>query len=87
MIAMDSPTSPTRLAKNALLPAVAADVAGEVVGDQQVGRETHALPADVERQELLLDTSKQHRGDEQVEVAEEPTPPGRGPCSRRRRCG
>ena len=26
MIAMDSPTSPTRLAKNALLPAVAAEL-------------------------------------------------------------
>ena len=40
--------------------------------DQQVGRETHALPADVEEQVGVGQHQQEHRRDEQVEVGEEP---------------
>ena len=59
---------------NAFLAAVAADRAVVVEGDQQVRREADALPADVEQQVVVAQHQQQHRGDEQVEVAEEPPP-------------
>ena len=56
--------------------------------DQQVRRETDALPADVEHHEVVAEHQQQHRRDEQVEVARRTAAgPGRAPCSRPRRCG
>ncbi len=69
---MARPASPTRFIRNAFLPAVAA--LGRVVpeGDQQVRRQTDALPAEVEHHVVVAEHQQQHRRDEQVEVAEEP---------------
>ena len=44
--------------------------------DQQVGRQADALPADVQDQVVVGQHQQQHRGDEQVHVAEEPPPAG-----------
>ena len=68
---MARPASPTRFIRNAFLPAVAAD--GPVVPerDQQVRRQTDALPAEVEHHVVVAEHQQQHRGDEQVEVPEE----------------
>jgi hypothetical protein len=41
-------------------------------GDEQVGRQAHALPADVEGHEVVAEDQQQHRRDEQVQVGEEP---------------
>ena len=40
-------------------------------GDQQVGREADALPAEVQHHVVVAEDQQQHRRDEQVEVAEE----------------
>ena len=39
--------------------------------DQQVTREPDAFPADVQQQVVVGEHQHQHRGDEQVQVAEE----------------
>ena len=57
---------------NAFLAAVAAAGRGVPEGDQQVGRQTDALPAEVEHHVVVAEDQQQHRGDEEVEVAEEP---------------
>ena len=88
MIASDSPTSPTRLTMNAFLAAVAAVGLVLPEPDQQVRREADALPARVQHQVVVGQHQQQHRGDEQVQVAEEPAPlRDRAPCSRPSRCG
>lgn len=43
--------------------------------DQQVRRQADALPAQEEAHEVGREHEHQHRGDEEVEVAEEPAPP------------
>ena len=59
-----------------------------VPADQQVGGQADALPAEVEHHEVVAQHQQQHRGDEQVELGEEPPPAaGRGSCSRPSRCG
>ena len=88
MIAIDSPTSPTRLTMKAFLAAVAARRLVVPEADQQVRRETDAFPADVQQQVAVGEDEEQHRRDEQVEVAEEAAPAGVVlPCSRSSRCG
>ena len=44
--------------------------------DQQVRRQADALPAEEQAEVVLGQHQHQHRGDEQVEVAEEPAPAG-----------
>ena len=44
--------------------------------DQQVGRETHALPPDIEHEEVVAEHEQQHGREEQVHVAEEAAPVG-----------
>ena len=69
---MARPASPTRFIRNAFLPAVAAAGRGVPERDQQVRRETDALPAEVEHHVVVAEHQQQHRRDEEVEVAEEP---------------
>ena len=76
MIATDRPTSPTRLTMNAFLRGDRGDRLLEPEPDQQVRRQADALPADVQQQVVVGEDQQQHRGDEQVEVAEEPAPLG-----------
>ncbi|MPM40358.1 hypothetical protein SDC9_86998 [bioreactor metagenome] len=44
--------------------------------DQQVGRQTDALPAEEQQQVVVRQHQDQHRRDEQVQVGEEPAPVG-----------
>ena len=74
MIARLMPMSPTRLTTKAFLAAVAARRLVLPEADQQVGREAHALPADEQHEVVVGQHQQQHRGDEEVEVAEEPAP-------------
>ena len=56
--------------------------------DQQVRRQTDALPADVQHQVGVGEHEQQHRRDEEVEVARRSAAcPGRAPCSRSSRRG
>ena len=58
-----------------------------VKADQQVGGESHALPADEQEQEVLRQHQRQHEEHEQVEVGEvAPVSVFVAPCSRRSRC-
>ena len=50
--------------------------AGVPERDQQVGRQTDALPADVEGHVAVAEDQQQHRRDEQVQVGEEPAAAG-----------
>ena len=43
-----------------------------VVADEQEGAEAHALPGDVEQQEVVGEHQRQHRGDEEREDGVEP---------------
>jgi hypothetical protein len=71
MMAMARPASPTRFTTNAFFAAVAyRAVVPEA--DEQVGRQADALPADVEQHVVVGEDEQEHRGDEQVEVGEEP---------------
>ena len=45
-----------------------------IPADQQVRGEADALPAEVEHHEVVAQDEQQHRGDEQVELTEEPPP-------------
>ena len=44
--------------------------------DQQVGRQADAFPPDVEAEVVVGEHQQQHRGEEQVQVREEPAAPG-----------
>ena len=71
-----NPRSPMRLTTKAFLPAAAADRLLEPEGDEQVRAEPDQLPPDEQHAEAVAEHEDQHRGDEEVEVGEEPTEPG-----------
>ena len=61
---------------------------GEPEADEQVGRQPDQLPADEHEPEVVRQHQRQHRGDEQVHVAEEARDTARRrACSRPSRCG
>ena len=81
-----SPTSPTRVVRNALI--AAADGGRLLVpeADEQVRARAHELPADEQRRERVADDQQRHRAREQRTAARS-SEPNRGPrpCSPPRR--
>ena len=66
-----SPTSPTTLMTNALMPASRGRPAAVPERDQQVGRRADERPADDQQHEVARQDQQQHREDEEVQVGEE----------------
>ena len=66
------PKSPTRLTRNAFLPACEALLLAEPEGDEQVGAQAHALPAEEHEQVVVRQDEDEHGEHEEVEVGEEP---------------
>ena len=66
------PKSPTRLTRKALRLGVGGRGTREPEADEQVGHQSHRLPAEEQLQEIVRHHQHQHREGEQRDVAEKP---------------